>query len=33
MIITWAERGITGNDDRTVDSADGLQSFTWVFQP
>jgi type IV pilus assembly protein PilV len=33
MVITWAERGITGNDDRTADADDGLQSFTWVFQP
>lgn len=33
MIVTWAERGITGNDDRTADATDGLQSFTWVFQP
>nr|WP_255494903.1 type IV pilus modification protein PilV [Luteibacter sp. Sphag1AF] len=31
MIIKWAERGITGNDDKITSST--LQSFTWVFQP
>lgn len=33
MTVTWAERGIAENDDRTASSSDGLQSFTWVFQP
>jgi type IV pilus assembly protein PilV len=31
MTITWAERGVTGNDDHV--DAGNLQSFTWVFQP
>lgn len=31
MTITWAERGLTGGDDKVA--AGNLQSFTWVFQP
>lgn len=31
MTITWAERGLTGGDDKIA--AGNLQSFTWVFQP
>lgn len=31
MIITWAERGFSGSDDK-LDSGK-LQSFTWVFEP
>ncbi|SEV85223.1 type IV pilus modification protein PilV [Luteibacter sp. 329MFSha] len=31
MVITWAERGLDGTDDKTADG--NLQSLTWVFQP
>ncbi|TCV97028.1 type IV pilus assembly protein PilV [Luteibacter rhizovicinus] len=31
MTIQWAERGITGADDKIATGS--LQSFTWVFQP
>ncbi|WP_448099412.1 type IV pilus modification protein PilV [Luteibacter yeojuensis] len=31
MTITWAERGLTGGDDKVAEG--NLQSFTWVFQP
>jgi type IV pilus assembly protein PilV len=31
MTITWAERGLTGGDDKVA--AGNLQSFTWVFEP
>jgi type IV pilus assembly protein PilV len=31
MTITWAERGLTGGDDKVASG--NLQSFTWVFEP
>ncbi len=31
MTVTWAERGLTGGDDKVT--AGNLQSFTWVFEP
>jgi len=31
MTITWAERGLTGGDDKITTG--NLQSFTWVFEP